>query len=137
LDNIINSQTLAAIVQALLIPILPTVAAYAIEWFKAKTKAVKEQTKNDDLHKYIDMLGENAADVVAALNQEMVENMKKMSADGKLTIDEINTLKETATNRVINILGENGIKLLKEVFGDIVLMIENKIEAEVNASKRG
>lgn len=129
-------KVLSQIISLLIIPLLPAVATFIITWFKAKTEEINKNMENQTLKSYIDILNCVVSDVVKSLNQTTVDNLRAAAADGKLTKEEGEKLKNDAVTQVYKIIGSHGIDVLKEVFTDLDSLIANKVEANVHSMKQ-
>lgn len=125
-ETIINSlvQTLLPIIISALGSVLIAMSAYYANYFKQKAKS-------EQINRYIDLLDQTVYDVVIALNQTTVDKLKEASADGKLTPEEVQYLKEDAFNTITNILGLTGMNVLNLAFDDVNALIASKIQRTV------
>lgn len=122
---------LNALITLVLIPVLPTIAAFIVMWFKAKTDQMRQSIKDQNFYKYFDILDKTVYDVVNGLQQEIVTEWKEASKDGTLTTEEKAEIRDRATKKIVSILGDNGLKILEASYGDIYKAIDSKIHKEV------
>ena len=90
------------------------------------------KSEDENLEKYIELLGALVVDCVKATQQTYVEALK-----GKDLFDE-NAQKEAfdmTFKAVKNLLSDKALKYLNEAFADLDEYIKFKIEAEVNKNK--
>ena len=126
-----DQELLIQVLTALVIPILPAIAAFVIKFISVKMDAIKAQTQQDKIDQYIDILNDTVADVVISLNQTTVDSLKAAAADNKLTEEEIEEISNKAIDAVYLILGRQGRELLQTVFDDLDALIAAKIERAV------
>lgn len=103
--------------------------------WSANKQKVKEQIKNDQLYKYIDLAGKTATDVVVALNQSIVKDLKAKSEDGKLTDEEIMGIKRTAISTIQSSLSDSTIEVLSTVYKDLPTVFQTWIDKAVLEAK--
>ncbi len=122
MNEALKEALMAAVITA--IPFLMGVVGSALVRVKAYLDA---STKNQ----YLLMFYREAATVVSAMNQKMAQPFKDASADGKLTADEGNAIKQAAKAA----LWEAVKDIPKHIIPDIAGKIEIAIEGAVNDAK--
>lgn len=122
----------AKIFEVVILPLLAILTAYIVNFVRVKISALKEQTKDTSLNKYLDMLEDAVVACVTATNQTYVEALKK---SGNFTIDAQKEALNRTKEAVIAILSEEAQKALSSAIGDIEVYITQKIEATVNEVK--
>lgn len=126
------SQAIVIILTALataVAGIITALSTKAINWLTSKTKS-------NELDKYLNLLNETVIDVVKSLDQTVVWRLKEASQDGKLTKEEIEDISKLAKRTIMELLGENTIAVLSEVFSDVEALIASKIERAVMEVKK-
>lgn len=131
-----TQQIVNLVLTTVLVPVLPAIALFIITWFKTKTALLRQDIKNQELYKYLDIFDKTVYDVVNGLQQEFVKDLKAKSQDGTLTIEEKAEMRDKAVKGIISILGESGIEILEDVYGDINKAINAKIHAEVGEIRK-
>lgn len=109
--------------------VITALSTKLISWLTARTKS-------NEFDRYLRLLNETVVDVVMGLNQTIVDRLKAAAQDGKLTKEEIEDISGTAKNTILEILGENAVLVLSEVFDDLESLIASKIERVVMEVKR-
>lgn len=123
---------LQQIFDIVLVPVLTAATVFLVNYIRAKTNELKEQTDSDMTKKYLEMLNTTITDCVIATNQTYVEALKGQNAFTKEAQEKAFKLTYDA---VMNILTEDAREYLNEALGDLNSYISNKIEAEVNNNK--
>ena len=105
-------------------------------WLGAKAwELLKKKVKNETLKSVLLRLDSVVLTVVKGLQQTVVEDLKKASADGKLSSEERRRLKQQALEEVHRALGSRGVKELRDLLDlwehDVDKLIGTKVEATV------
>lgn len=126
-------QWITIILETCLIPLLIALSSFLITFLKAKSKELKEKTKNETEKKYIDMLENTITDCVRATTQTYVEALKKQNV---FTKEAQQQAFADTYNNIIKILSGDCLEYLNTAFEDLEEYITNKIEAEVKLQKK-
>lgn len=130
-------QILNAVITLILTPIIAAVGLFVVTWFKARTSALRQSSKDQEIYKYLDILDTAVYDVVNGLQVELVDDLKMLpSSNGKLTPEDIAEIKDKAIKSITGILGEKGTEILNAVYGDLYKVIDAKIKMEVGEIKK-
>lgn len=129
----------------LLATVTPLVVTAAIVPFlgwagKKLSSAAESKIKNETLRTATSKMTTVVFGVVSALAQELADEWKKASEDGKLTQEEKDKLKAIAVSRAKSLLsGDTWDVLTSEYGGDAKAtnVVEDQIEAAVRTSKLG
>lgn len=125
-------SVLANIFELVVFPLLAIGSVYLINLIKIKIQEMK-QKKNDDLyHKYLGMLEDTIISCVLATTQTYVDGLKKQ---GKFDAEAQKTAFEMTYKNVMAILTDDAKEYLQSAIGDLQVFVNNKIEAEVLATK--
>ena len=125
-------SVLANIFELVVFPLLAIGTVYLINLIKIKIQELK-QKKNDDLyHKYLGMLEDTIISCVLATTQTYVDGLKKQ---GKFDAEAQKTAFEMTYKNVMAILTDDAKEYLQSAIGDLQVFVNNKIEAEVLATK--
>lgn len=125
-------EILVQIFELCIVPLLGILTAHFIDYLKAKKAQV--QTTNDiNLKtKYTAMLLDTISTCVAATNQTYVESLKQQ---GKFDAEAQKIAFESTYEEVFKVLTDEAKIYLANVYGDLSLYIQQKIEAEVKNQK--
>jgi len=96
-----------------------------------KLKNVKNQKIKDAIQKAEDMLWTT----VQQIANEIVDNLKEKSTDGKLTKEEIDSVRTEAYIRSKKLMGDDCLELLKDYVGDVSGWMLSKIDAYARQAK--
>ena len=129
-DLTLMNAVLTAAVPALIL-LLTWVAKYLAALFEAKTNEVQENIKNKKVKEAINIVSEDAINIVLTLNQTIVEGLKAASVDGKLTVEEAAGIKTKALNMLKSTLTTDVRDTLGMVYSDIDSYLETVIEKTV------
>ena len=125
-------EMLSKIFEVCIIPLLGLLTTYAVQWIKAQSKHIQEQTNNELEKKYIGLLEDTISNCVIATNQTYVEALKQQGAFGP---EEQKNAFEKTYVAVMAILTEEAKQILTEAVGDLQKYITTQIEAQVNLNK--
>ena len=113
-------------------PVLSIAGMYLIILISTKINEIKQNTKNENTKKYLDMLNETISATVLATTQTYVETLKK---EGKFDLEAQKKAFQQPYDAVMNILTDEAKKYITEAIGDLNTYVTNRIEAEVNMNK--
>ena len=111
-------------------------------------KFMKERVSNlelDSKNKFMNFvngllisLSSNAENIVRSVQENFVKSIKEASADGKLTKDEIEMIRETTLDNMYDTLSIESQDALEKVFGNLDVFLSGVIEsAFVELKTRG
>lgn len=95
----------------------------------------RKLTKSKQLQALLDRVAHFGDLVVKEMNQTVVGPLKADSADGKLTLGEIDKIKTDAYAKFRQLIGEQGMAEIKASFGDAFTFISAQIEAKVHDNR--
>lgn len=120
------------VLEVCVLPLLGVLTVYIVVMVRAKAQQLAKQTENELAQKYISMLADTITECVIATNQTYVNALKDKE------LFDINAQREAfkrTYDAVMNILSDEAIGYLENVYGDLEAYIKDKIEAEVNKNK--
>jgi len=109
--------------------IIPLVKA-AFTWLKGKTE-------NEAMQSALTEAQTVADNVVASMQQTVVDGLKAKSTDGKLTADDAREVADMAVERFLSDLSAKSLALLEDNAGDIITYAGNLLEARLVKLKGG
>jgi len=124
---------LRTIIEIIIIPLLPAVAAFLIALIRKKTQEIETQIKNKELAKYMNIAENAVITAVTAVSQTYVDNLKK--TNGKLSACEQKVAFEMAKQKAISIIGDAALEALRELYKDFDAWLGNQIEYAVSQLK--
>ena len=125
-----GGEILAMIVSAVVLPV--------IGWLGKKLASYLDgKIENDMMRSALGKLNTVAFSVVADLSQQLADKFKEASADGKLTDEEKDQLKDLAVSQVKKLLSLKTWGVLTDEFGEEGAgdLVASQIEAAVRANK--
>lgn len=129
------------IVLSTVVPALAALLAWCVKllttFIQAKTNEIKNKTDNETVKSYVDLISDNATNVVISLNQTLVEELKAASSDGKLTKEDAVMIKDKAVAMLADTLSEDIKETIAKVFKDTNTYLGNVIERVVVDVKDG
>ena len=123
---------LSQLFEIVIFPLLSIGVIYLISLIKAKIQELKQKKNNDLYHKYLGMLEDTVVSCVLATTQTYVDSLKKQ---GKFDAEAQKIAFEMTYNNVMAILADDAKEYLQNAIGDLQIFVNNKIEAEVLATK--
>lgn len=120
------------LIRQIVIVALPVLVAYVGVLIRAGNKAAKAAVDIEQADKYIDWISTAIKDIVQAIAQTIVDQLKK---EGAFTKERQQEVLDLAKKDIEAIITPSGRKILAEVYGDIDTWLLSKIEAEVRKSK--
>ena len=96
---------------------------------------LKTKTTNEIALNVIESINDGALTVVKALQQTLVDSIKEASADGKLTDDEIDEIREAALTKLKSTLSTQVLATLETTVTDVDGYLRDKIEAALVDAK--
>ena len=115
-----------------IVPLLAVLTTYLVNYIKAKSDELVKDSDNELERKYMAMLADTITDCVLATNQTYVEALKNQNAFTKEAQEE--AFRQTF-DAVMAVLNDDAKAYLTNVYGDLTIYLQQKIEAEVNKSK--
>lgn len=125
-------ELLNQIFQLCIVPLLGILTAYLVSFIKTKSTEMIAATDNETAKKYLQMLSDTVSTCVVATNQTYVDALKDQNIFDKNAQAE--ALKKT-TEAVKNLLTTEARDYLKQIYGDVDLIIQNEIEEAVYYNK--
>ena len=127
-------QLLVTVILGVLSVISVTIVSY-LNILKKKAVAYIQNIGDEKAKKSLEAATNKAyelvTNVVTALEQEEKQEILKSIEDGKVTRDELFKLKDIAIDKVIELLGEESVKVLDDAFGDATEYIANLVSTKV------
>ena len=125
-------ELLNEIFRLCILPLLGVLTTFVVKFLRAKSAEITNQTDNDLVDKYINMLTDTICNCVIATNQTYVDALKKAGTFDEAAQKEAFHLTYEA---VMSILSEEAKTYLTAVFGDLDSLITALIEAQVKENK--
>lgn len=134
MSNYLASEMISTAITVVIIPILGIMTKYIVMLLKSKVAELEQNIHNEKLNKYLNLAEDAIETAVISVNQTFVDTMKKQGA-----FDE-NAMEKSfhvAKNKALAIMGSAAVSALKEVYKDLDIWLDNKIEYYVKQNKKG
>lgn len=128
-------EVIMAVAVPAFIILLSWVAKLIAAFIEIKVTEIKERTKNEKIKACIDIVADDAINIVYMLNQTVVEGLKEGSLDGRLTAADAANIKSMAFNMLLNTLSQDVKDTINSVYGDLDTYLNNVIEKTVVKAK--
>ena len=112
-------------------------SAVVIPLVKAAFSWLKSKTENEALLAALGEAQTVADNVVAGLQQTVVQELKEKSADGKLSADDAREVADTAVEMFLNDISAKSQALIEKNADDIIAYMSRLMEARLLRLKEG
>lgn len=129
MDEMIQSIMAACV--PVIILLIAIITGYVIKLINRVCDQSADKANNELLQYAILAVNSIAVTVVKSFNQQVVNDLKEKSEDGKLTIDEIRMIKTDAINTIKESLTDNVKEAIENAYGDLDQYISNAIESAI------
>ena len=126
------NELLMTIIQAVIIPAIPIVVAYLVKLLKAKTEQTATKISNDQVRQYLQEAIDSVLQAVTYVSQTYVDSLKKQ---GKFDAEAQKIAFNTAKDIALQLLTEDAKNLITDLYGDLTVWLDTKIEQTVKEQK--
>ena len=126
------NELLMTIIQAVIIPAIPIVVAYLVKLLKAKTEQTATKISNELVRQYLQEAIDSVLQAVTYVSQTYVDSLKKQ---GKFDVDAQKIAFNTAKDIALQLLTEDAKNLITDLYGDLTVWLDTKIEQTVKEQK--
>jgi hypothetical protein len=120
-----NQETLNMIVASVVVPVLVALVPFVVALIKAGTDYIRQRNNDKNFEKYIDIAEDAVQTAVISVFQTFVSRIK--GTDG-WTLEVQKMAFEEAKRKSVAIMGISTRDVLKEVYADFDVWLDNKIE---------
>lgn len=124
---------LQQIFEICIFPLLGVLTSALVVYINAKKNELINNNKNEIANKYTNMLAETISTCVLATNQTYVEALKQK---GEFNLEAQADAFNKTLQAVLDILSDEAKEYLTQIYGDLNIYLAQKIEAEVNKTKK-
>lgn len=124
---------LQQIFEICIFPLLGVLTSALVVYINAKKNELINNNKNEVANKYTNMLAETISTCVLATNQTYVEALKQK---GEFNLEAQADAFNKTLQAVLDILSDEAKEYLTQIYGDLNIYLSQKIEAEVNKTKK-
>lgn len=123
---------LTTVLQALIIPIISILATYLVRYIKTKADTLIAKTENELVKSYIEEAASVVTQAVTYITQTYVDSLKKQGEfDSKAQSTAFAASKDVA----LQLLSAEAKRTIEELYGDISIWLDTKIEQTIQEQK--
>ena len=126
------NELLMTIIQAVIIPAIPIVVTYLVKLLKAKTEQTATKISNELVRQYLQEAIDAVLQAVTYTAQTYVDSLKKQ---GKFDAEAQKIAFNTAKDIALQLLTEDAKNLIADLYGDLTVWLDTKIEQTVKEQK--
>lgn len=126
------SELLSTLIQVVVIPAIPVLITYLAKYLKAKADQATIRIDNEQVRIYLQEATDAVLQAVTFTAQTYVDTLKKQGKFDKEAQEQaFNTAKDVA----LKLLTEEAKQMITDLYGDITIWLDTKIEQTVNEQK--
>lgn len=126
------NELLMTIIQAVIIPAIPIVVTYLVKLLKVKTEQTATKISNELVRQYLQEAIDSVLQAVTYVSQTYVDSLKKQ---GKFDAEAQKIAFNTAKDIALQLLTEDAKNLITDLYGDLTVWLDTKIEQTVKEQK--
>lgn len=126
------NELLMTIIQAVIIPAIPIVVTYLVKLLKAKTEQTATKISNELVRQYLQEAIDAVLQAVTYTAQTYVDSLKKQ---GKFDADAQKVAFTKAKEIALQLLTEDAKQMIADLYGDVTVWLDTKIEQTVKEQK--
>jgi len=125
-------EILTTLIQVVVIPAIPVLVTYLVKYLKAKAEQTTTKINNELIRTYLQEATDAVLQAVTYTAQTYVDTLKK---EGKFDKEAQKTAFNTAKNVALQLLTEEAKQMITDLYGDLTLWLDTKIEQTVKEQK--
>lgn len=125
-------EILTTLIQVVVIPAIPVLVGYLVKYLKAKADQTSTAIDNELVRRYLQEATDAVLQAVTYTAQTYVDTLK---AQGKFDEAAQKTAFNKAKDVALSLLTEDAKQLIVDLYGDITVWLETKIEQTVKEQK--
>jgi len=125
-------EILTTLVQVVVIPAIPVLVAYLVKYLKAKAEQTTTKIDNELIRTYLQEATDAVLQAVTYTAQTYVDTLKKQ---GKFDKEAQKIAFNTAKDIALKLLTTEAKQTIEDLYGDLMLWLETKIEQTVKEQK--
>jgi uncharacterized protein YbjQ (UPF0145 family) len=126
------SELLTTLIQVVIIPSIPILVAFLAQLLRAKSNQAKIKLNNDLAKQYLQEATEAVIQAVTYTSQTYVDSLK---TQGRFDVDAQKVAFATAKEVALALLTDEAKKMIADLYGDINVWLDTKIEQTVKEQK--
>lgn len=120
------------LIQAVIIPAIPILVTFLVKLLKAKAEQATIKINNELVQQYLQEAVDSVLQAVTFTSQTYVDNLKKQ---GKFDAEAQKIAFTTAKEVALQLLTEDAKNLITDLYGDLTVWLDTKIEQTVKEQK--
>lgn len=125
-------EILTTLVQVVVIPAIPVLVTYLVKYLKAKAEQTTTKINNELVRTYLQEATDAVLQAVTYTAQTYVDTLKKQ---GKFDKEAQQKAFNTAKDIALKLLTDEAKQMIEDLYGDLMLWLETKIEQTVKEQK--
>ena len=125
-------EILTILVQVVVIPAIPVLVTYLVKYLKAKAEQTTTKINNELIRTYLQEATDAVLQAVTYTAQTYVDTLKKQ---GKFDKEAQKIAFNTAKDIALKLLTDEAKQMIEDLYGDLMLWLETKIEQTVKEQK--
>ena len=126
------NELLMTIIQAVIIPAIPVLVTFLVKLLKAKADQTTTKISNELARQYLQEAIDAVLQAVTYVSQTYVDSLKKQ---GKFDAEAQKIAFNTAKDIALQLLTEDAKNLITDLYGDLTVWLDTKIEQTVKEQK--
>ncbi len=125
-------EILQQIFEICILPLIGILTTFLIAYINAKKEEIVKKSENQLVDKYTTLIADTVSTCVLATSQTYVDSLK---SQGKFDADAQKAAFQQTYSSIVAMLPNEVKKYIEEIYGDMALYLQQKIEAEVSLNK--
>ena len=125
-------EMLQQIFEICILPLIGILTTFLITYIKAKKEEIVKKSENQLVDKYTTLIADTISTCVLATSQTYVDSLK---SQGKFDAEAQKAAFQQTYSSIVAMLPNEVKKYIEEIYGDLALYLQQKIEAEVSLNK--
>lgn len=126
------NELLTTLIQVVVIPAIPVLVTYLVKYLKAKAEQTTTKIDNELIRTCIQEATDAVLQAVTYTAQTYVDSLKKQ---GKFDAEAQKIAFNTAKDIALQLLTEDAKNLITDLYGDLTVWLDTKIEQTVKEQK--
>lgn len=126
------NELLMTIIQVVIIPAIPVLVTFLVKLLKAKADQTTTKINNELARQYLQEAIDAVLQAVTYVSQTYVDSLKKQ---GKFDAEAQKKAFTTAKDIALQLLTEDAKNLITDLYGDLTVWLDTKIEQTVKEQK--
>lgn len=126
------NELLVTIIQVVIIPAIPVLVTFLVKLLKAKADQTTTKISNELVRQYLQEAIDAVLQAVTYVSQTYVDSLKKQ---GKFDAEAQKKAFSTAKEIALQLLTEDAKNLITDLYGDLTVWLDTKIEQTVKEQK--